>query len=417
MLGFHHFGFDMAKSNSAVCVRVLMIGPLPPPVGGIATVLANLVAAFADSAVEPAIDLRVLNNIKTTRVGRSIWQGLSAQLKLVLQLALQCIRWRPQVVHIHTCSWLSFWRNAVDVVLARLLCLPVVLHIHGGQFGRFLNSLPVVPAWLARVVFGLCARIVVLGDGWKQLLDAWTDPSKVIVVPNGVLVQTPIQAPAEAPAQVVSEFPAQRLNQCDPEPSSHKPFSILCLASYETGKGLSDLIRAVARLTRQCSTERPVQLALFGIETESGQRKMLLELADRLGISDRVEVPGPVMGADKERRLRNADCFCLPSYNEGLPMSMLEAMALGLPVVVTCVGAIPEVVEDGQQGLLYAPGDIDTLTLHLQQLIDHPAWARALGRAGRDRLISSYSLDRSVSLLRDLYGELARVSRSKPRTI
>lgn len=78
----------MAKSNSAVCVRVLMIGPLPPPVGGIATVLANLVAAFADSAVEPAIDLRVLNNIKTTRVGRSIWQGLSAQLKLVLQLAL-----------------------------------------------------------------------------------------------------------------------------------------------------------------------------------------------------------------------------------------------------------------------------------------------------------------------------------------
>ncbi len=118
------------------------------------------------------------------------------------------------------------------------------------------------------------------------------------------------------------------------------------------------MLRAAARL----HGGRPVKVLLFGFEAEPGQRQALLDLAAELGIAERVEVPGPVTGAEKERSLRGAQCFCLPSYDEGLPMSMLEAMALALPVVVTAVGAIPEAVVDGEQGLLYPPGDIDALT-------------------------------------------------------
>jgi glycosyltransferase involved in cell wall biosynthesis len=156
------------------------------------------------------------------------------------------------------------------------------------------------------------------------------------------------------------------------------------------------------------SLTRPLQLELFGFEAEPGQRQALLGLAAELGIADSVQVPGPITGPDKDRHLRDAHCFCLPSYDEGLPMSMLEAMALGLPVVVTRVGSIPEAIVDGEQGLIFDPGDIDVLTAHLQSLINDPARAAAIGNAGRERLIASFSLERSAALLREVYRELAR---------
>lgn len=122
--------------------RVLMLGPLPPPVGGMATVASNF-----QRALEPRLDLRVLDNVKTTAAKRSLWQGIAAPLKLLGRLGWQCLAWRPAVAHIHTFSWFTFWRNGVDVLLARLLLRRVVLHIDGAQFHRFLGGLTGTSAW------------------------------------------------------------------------------------------------------------------------------------------------------------------------------------------------------------------------------------------------------------------------------
>ncbi|MGB5832815.1 MAG: glycosyltransferase family 4 protein [Thiohalocapsa sp.] len=369
------------KTDSASGVRVLMIGPLPPPVGGMATVVGSLASVFDGRDPGLAgVELRLLNNVKTTAPDRSPMQAVASQVRLLWRLASICLTWRPQLVHIHTCSRFTFWRNAIDALLARLLLCPFLLHIHGAQFHRFLGALSMPQAWLARRLFGLSSRVIVLGEGWKQLLDSWAAPRKVVVVPNGVPVQLR-----------VSDLRNGR-------------FRITCLANYEARKGQADLIRAVARL----KAKNGVRLELFGFEAEPGQCKTLLELAAELGIAGSVEAPGPISGPDKDSRLRDAHCFCLPSYNEGLPMSMLEAMALGLPVVVTRVGAIPEALVEGVEGLMHDPGDVDALTAHLQTLHDDPARAASIGNAGRERLIHSFSLERSASLLRALYCEVVR---------
>jgi glycosyltransferase involved in cell wall biosynthesis len=352
--------------------RVLMLGPLPPPVGGMATVVENLVQALGTE-----VELRVLNNVKTTAADRSLWQGVAAQLRLLGRLVGQCVAWRPAVVHIHTCSWFTFWRNGVDVLLSRLLLRPVVLHIHGAQFHRFLAGLSGVSAWLARRVLRSANRVVVLGEGWREVLSGWARSERVVVVPNGVPVGEPVT------------------------PAPDGPFRIICLANYEARKGQEDLLRAVAAL----ETARPVQVQLLGFEAEPGRRRSLLELAAELGLDD-VEVPGPVTGADKQARLAGAHCFCLPSYDEGLPMSMLEAMAVALPVVATRVGAIPEAVQDGREGLLFEPGEIRDLSAHLARLIAEPEHAATVGAAGRERLIRDFSLERSAALLLDLYRSL-----------
>ena len=364
---------------SARPLRVLMVGPLPPPVGGMASVVENLVTAFGGE-----VEVRVLNNVKTTDADRHLWQGVAAQLRLLGGLIRGCLGWRPALVHIHTCSWFTFWRNGVDVVLARLLGRRVVLHIHGGQFRSFLYSLTPIRAWLARRLLGRCERVIVLGEGWKALLDQWTDPRRVVVVPNGVAVPS---LPVDSGCR-------------------EEPFRIICLANYDPAKGQADLLRAVAQLQQRSSTQtdqRQLQVELPGYETAPGQRQALLDLASQLGIADQIRIPGLVTGAAKEAQLRAADCFCLPSYDEGLPMSMLEAMALALPVVVTRVGAIPEAVRDGVEGNLFEPGDVAALAHHLQSLRDDPALARAIGRAGRARVEQDFSLDRSVARLFELY--------------
>ena len=355
-------------------IKVLQVGPLPPPVGGMATVVSNL-----DAALQGSCEIRTLNNVKTTPKGRTLFQGVAAQLRLLMRLARYCLVWRPRIVHIHTCSWFSFWRSAVDVVLARLLGRQVVLHIHGAEFRTFLDSLPFLKARLLRLVLGLCGSVVVLGQGWKDLLDRWCDPERVVAVPNGV----PLQPERKTGGDTV--------------------FTIVCLANYERRKGQMDLLRALETL----SPARPVRVALLGFEAEPGQRQSLMDLARELGLAGQVEIPGPVMGAEKEAWWTVAACFCLPSYDEGLPMSMLEAMARGLPVIATRVGAIPEAVENGREGLLYEPGDIPALAGHLKTLLDDPIRAREIGRGGRERLVRDFTLERCAEKLLSIYRGLA----------
>ncbi len=360
-------------NTRALAPRVLMLGPLPPPVGGMATVVANLLAALAADC-----DVALLNTVKTTAPNRRLPQALLAHGRLLLRLGAHCLAGR-RVVHIHTCSWFSFWRNAVDVVVAKALGRRVVLHVHGAEFHRFLNALSPLQARVMRLVLARCDRVVTLGPHWQRLLGQWCDESRVVVIANGV----PVPTLAERPRGAV--------------------FTIVCLANYERRKAQEDLLHAVARLR----ASGPVHLALLGMEAEPGRAASLSALAVELGIADAVSIPGPVSGEAKARWWARADAFCLPSHDEGLPMSMLEAMAHGIPVVVTRVGSIPEAIENHRHGLLFTPGDVDQLHDHLQALLTQPARARQLGLAGRARVTEAFSLETSCAALLALYRGLA----------
>lgn len=353
--------------------RVLHVGPLPPPVGGMATVVQQLT-----SALKAQCDVRTLNTVKTTPIDRGIFQAVGTQLRLIGRLVRVCVLWRPDIVHIHTCSWFSFWRSAVDVAVARSLGRHVVLHVHGGQFQEFLESLPPFKTWLARQVFALCHGVIALSDGWKVVLDHWCDPERVVVVPNGVALQPARQA---APGAV---------------------FTIICLAALDPQKGQADLLRAVAELPNRDH----YRVALLGPEAVPAEARRLEMLADDLGLEAQVDLPGPVSGETKEAWWNRATCFCLPSHHEALPMSMLEAMARGVPVVTTRVGAIPETVKDGRDALLYEPGDVGALGAHLQTLREYPALAAQIGEAGRERLRSGFTLESSVNQLMAFYRRL-----------
>ena len=135
----------------------------------------------------------------------------------------------------------------------------------------------------------------------------------------------------------------------------------------------------------------------------------------RLGLApDALLLPGWLDATRKQELLEQASCLALPSYGEGLPLVILEAMAAGKPVVATTVGGIPEVARDGVEGLLVAPGDVDALEEALDRLLSDRGLRTSLGARGRRRVLADYSPERLAARIDTLYGELLTRRSSVP---
>jgi glycosyltransferase involved in cell wall biosynthesis len=177
------------------------------------------------------------------------------------------------------------------------------------------------------------------------------------------------------------------------------PVVVLCVGRLVPVKGQLVLLEAVGELV---GAGLDLRLTLVGA---GPMRDALARRAQRLGIEDRVELTGPVGHPEVLQRIGSADLFCLPSFAEGVPIVLMEAMALGVPVLSTRVMGIPELVEDGVSGLLVAPGSRDELAAGLRRLIDDAPLRAALGRAARRRVEDEHALDRSTAQLRALFAE------------
>lgn len=182
----------------------------------------------------------------------------------------------------------------------------------------------------------------------------------------------------------------------EPRPDD-APLSVLVLGRLVPEKGQALLLEAVAALR---AAGRDVRLTVLGDGPDRGR---LERLADRLGLRDVVHFGGAVPQTETAAWYQAADVFCLPSFAEGVPVVLMEAMATGLPVVTTRIAGIPELVEDGVSGRLVPPGRADLLASALAELADDPALRRRMGEAGRRAVCEEFDIRRSaLRLLRIL---------------
>jgi colanic acid/amylovoran biosynthesis glycosyltransferase len=175
---------------------------------------------------------------------------------------------------------------------------------------------------------------------------------------------------------------------------------ILCVGRLVAEKGHAVLLQALALLVAQ--GHDPV-LVLVG----SGPRQASLQaLAQRLGVQDRVTFAGAVGQDEINRHYAEASVFCLPSFAEGLPVVLIEAMACGRPVVATCIAGVRELVCDGETGLLVTPGRPDELAHAIGKLLAHDGLREVLGRAGRASVSRDFNIQRSAEQLERLFSEM-----------
>lgn len=185
------------------------------------------------------------------------------------------------------------------------------------------------------------------------------------------------------------------------DPATPTPPTITCVARFVPLKRHVDLVDACALLMRQ-GVDFRVVLAGRGPELGAVRSR-----ATNAGLDGRVDFPGVVAGGALRRLLAASSVFCLCSLWEGMPGSVMEAMAAGLPVVGTRVNGIEDLVIDGTTGSLVPPNRPEELADALRALLDDPAARRRFGRAGRDRIEREYGLERMVREKERLYRQLA----------
>jgi glycosyltransferase involved in cell wall biosynthesis len=178
--------------------------------------------------------------------------------------------------------------------------------------------------------------------------------------------------------------------------SGHAP-TVLYIGRLVPEKGQAVLLDAVSQLAARGVA---VELQLAG---EGSLRPELERAAARLGIAERVFFLGAVGQEELRALYERASIFCLPSFAEGVPVVLMEAMAMGLPVVTTRIAGIPELVEDGQSGILVAPGRADELADSLAGLLEQPELRQSLGSNGREAVIRGFDCEGSAAQLQALF--------------
>jgi len=300
-----------------------------------------------------------------------------AMLVALKQMLLFPFRRPPDVVHVHSAQWHSFYQSSWYVLFAAFVWRrPVVLHVHGSSFDEFLEVDSVPIQLLQSAVLGASDVVVALSDGWADVLEEYVDPRKVVVLHNAV---------------DVSEY----------DPSfSVSPVRISFVSNHIERKGIRELVDAVDQLAE----ENPVDITIAG----KGSLSHLVEdLADsRAG----VEYVGFVSEERKREILNQSAVYVLPTYAEGVPIAILEAMAGGNAIVSTDVGGIPSVVDE-ENGVLVEPGDADELADALRTLLTDPDRIHSMGKKSRRRVEASHSWEAVADDLADLYDSLAPASR------
>jgi colanic acid/amylovoran biosynthesis glycosyltransferase len=180
----------------------------------------------------------------------------------------------------------------------------------------------------------------------------------------------------------------------NPAPST---FEILCVGRLTPAKGQHILIDAIEQLSQQ---GRRVRLTLIGGGIDEGS---LRARAARLENPDVVTFAGAVNQDHIREYYRAADIFCIPSFAEGIPVVLMEAMAMEIPCVTTCITGIPELIRDNIDGLLVPASDLDGLCVALARLMDDTGLRQRLARAGRLRILEHYDLERNVARLASIF--------------
>ena len=303
--------------------------------------------------------------------------GKFAKVRLALsalfRFTRKCLSRSPAFVYVHLGSNASLYRESVFIVLAKILRLKTIVHFHAGDFDDYYPRQNRFGRWFIRQTIKSGDELIaVSADSAQRLGKLVGAANRVNVVPNGIETR---------------EF--------DFSPNRHDGQTVRLLFVGAIGKlkGERDLIEALKIL--RTGGDYNLKISFLGYGAES-----LEPLCAAAGIADWIEFAGAVALEKRGEFYRQADIFVLPTYGEALSMSIIEAMAAGLPVVTTTVGGNPELVENGVNGWLVKPGDTKNLADKIAFLIENETARRNFGACGRQKAQENFDISVCVRKLR-----------------
>lgn len=350
-------------------MNVLMIGVDESTKGGMWTVVENYLN-----------DRQFVQDTGLVYIPTSV-TGCSALKKIAFTLAayikiVRAFNSRPfDILHVHMSERASIIRKGIVMRYAKRKGTKIVLHMHGAEFAALYRDMGKRQQAKVKKVIDLADRIIVLGEYWQQFMNGLAaDPAKIRVIYNAVSVPERYEYNTE----------------------SNK---LLFLGEVSKRKGIDVLLDAVSK--RKNELEGYCELKVFGPDTHGNIEDKIKEYK----LTGLVSYCGWLDKNRKPEVFKDTAVNVLPSYNEGLPMTILETMSYGIPSVTTSVGAIPEAV-NGRNGITVEPGDPDALGDALVSLVHDRERRLSLSKEAYSTARSAFSISHHISQVQALYREL-----------
>lgn len=285
-----------------------------------------------------------------------------------------------KIVHIHGASRGSFYRKYFYFIISKYVFRKkVIYHVHGGEFHIFFKGASSkIKKRIHKILYN-SDRVIVLSDWWFNFFTNQFPGIKLTRIYNSV---TP---------QELTKIYGKREN-----------ISFLFLGLISENKGCYDLIKVAKNLVDR-------NLAFTINIGGNGETEKLKTLIIESGISGYINFLGWVSGKAKREQLLQNDVYVLPSKNEGLPVSILEAMSYGLPIISTKVGGIPEMVEDSKSGFIIEPGDMINLEKKMVYFIENKERIQYMGNRSKEIVDQKFSSQIIKEQLLQLYTDLLNV--------
>jgi glycosyltransferase involved in cell wall biosynthesis len=361
--------------------KVLVVGQTPPPLHGV-SIATQLVLEILCDQYE-TIHLDTADRRDISNINKLDLENVRLAFAHGFQFLRLILSHNPDIVYLPIAeAFLPFLRDSLFLIPARALGKKVIVHRHGEQFGAFYQS---CSGWMKKIIrFGLekATCVIVLGEDLAESFTGIVPPQRIQVVPNGIDDFT-VRYPCEG--------------------HSKPTYQILFLGSLMKEKGVFDILHAVPLVVE----EEPQAKFIFAGEWYGRDQEYHAKLIiQELQIERYVVFSGAVGVPRKYELLQQADLFLLPSYAEGQPYAILEAMCAGLPVIATRTGAIPDTVVDGCTGFLVnksAPVEIAERILLL--LHDETLWNQ-MRQAGRERFLRYYTREQWSANLLDIFSQV-----------
>lgn len=319
--------------------------------------------------------IKPFNFIATHRSGNSRKKALTFISAIFRLLYTLTFNRNIKIVHIHAASKASFLRKSFIVLICKIYRKKVVYHLHGGKFHVFYREAGKMRRYV-RYILESCDMVVCLSEQWKKFLESTFRLQRLAVLNNVI-------DPAAAHELVIRE---------------NNKVNLLFLGLITRRKGIFDLLDILKNNAEALNGR--VNLTIGG----NGDIQRLEQSIKEFG-NNEIRYVGWVNGEKKNELLKQCDVYILPSYVEGLPMSILEAMSYGKPIISTPVGGIPEIVKPGVNGWLFEPGDHAALTKIIFELLNQKEKLEYYGM--NSLMLSKDYLPESVfNSLDMLYGQL-----------
>jgi glycosyltransferase involved in cell wall biosynthesis len=356
--------------------RVLMIGAGEGVIGGILTLVETLIPVL-----ERKVNLLYFQTVRRRALknsGKVSFRNIATALSQFARFVPTFCRFRPQIIHVHTSQGIAWLKDTFYILVAKLHRCRVVVHVHAADFDELYGKKSSMIRHYTRRVMGLADAVITVSEEWKKRLECIVPENRLFTFTNCIAVD------AFAPTGS----------------SNSKGLQGLFIGSVGSRKGAFDLLEAVGDLR---SKGYPLDVCIAGYEEREGDLRKARARLEELQLQSVCKLPGTVCGEAKAELFREANVFILPSYNEGLPIAVLEAMAAGLAVISTRVGGIPEVVRDGYNGFLLTPGDVQGLSERLAILAKDPSLRDLMGQRSRAFAQRELDVNPYVERLVDLY--------------